>query len=230
MFIALIVAAGTGERMNTIIPKQFLPVLGKPLLAHTIDVFEKSPLIDEIIVVINKNHEKQFRDQVLTNIHAKKAFRFVFGGNTRQDSVYAGLELIFNRPNDYVLIHDGVRPLVSDEILKRSVEDVVKYGAVCCAIPSVDTLKVSKNNNCIESTLDRSMVWRAQTPQSFKISIIWEAIQKAKADGFCATDDSAMVERLGIPVYLVIGSEENYKITTPQDFIRAEENLRWIKS
>ncbi len=158
--------------------------LGKPLLAHTIDVFEKSPLIDEIIVVINKNHEKQFRDQVLTNIHAKKALRFVFGGNTRQDSVYAGLELIFNRPNDYVLIHDGVRPLVSDEILKRSVEDVVKYGAVCCAIPSVDTLKVSKNNNCIESTLDRSMVWRAQTPQSFKISIIWEAIQKPKLTVF----------------------------------------------
>jgi 2-C-methyl-D-erythritol 4-phosphate cytidylyltransferase len=230
LFIALIVAAGTGERMNSIIPKQFLPVLGKPVLAYTIDAFEKSPLIDEIIVVINENHEKQFQEQILNHIQTKKVLHYVFGGGTRQDSVYAGLELIFNRPDDYVLIHDGVRPLVSEDILMRSVEGVMKYGAVCCAIPSVDTLKISKNNNYIDSTLDRSVVWRAQTPQSFKISIIWEAIQKAKVDGFYATDDSAMVERIGIPVYLVLGSEENYKITTPQDFMRAEENLRWIKS
>lgn len=217
MFIALIVAAGTGERMNSVIPKQFLPVLGKPLLAYTIDVFEKSPLIDEIIIVINKNHEKQFQEQILTHIHTHKDLRYVFGGDTRQDSVYAGLELIYNRPHDHVLIHDGVRPLVSEEILKRSVEGVIKYGAVCCAIPSVDTLKLCKSNGSIESTLDRSIVWRAQTPQSFKISIIWEAIQKAKAENFHATDDSAMVERLGIPVYLVLGSEDNYKITRSEE-------------
>jgi len=224
------VAAGTGERMNSIIPKQFLPVLGKPVLAHTIDTFEKSPFIDEIIVVINKNHEKPFQEQILSKVQNNKVLRYVFGGNTRQDSVYAGLELIFDRSNDYVLIHDGVRPLVGEDILKRSVEGVVKYGAVCCAIPSVDTLKICKNNSYIESTLERSIVWRAQTPQSFKISIIWEAIQKAKADGFFATDDSALVERLGIPVYLVMGSEDNFKITTPQDFIQAEEKLRWKKA
>ncbi len=213
--------------MNSIVPKQYLPVLGKPVLAHTIDAFERSSYIDEIIVVINRFHEKEFREQILSRDRYTKLKKYVFGGDSRQDSVYAGLEMLHDRPDDYVLIHDGVRPLVEEDILKRTIEGVVEHEAVCCAIPSTDTLKISNNFQVIDSTLDRSLIWRAQTPQSFKVSIIWNAIQQARADGFQATDDSSLVERMGIPVYLILGSEDNFKITTPQDFIRAEEKLRW---
>jgi len=216
--------------MNSIVPKQYLPVLGKPVLAHTIDAFERSSYIDEIIVVINRFHEKEFREQILFRNRYTKLKKYVFGGDSRQDSVYAGLEMLHDRLDDYVLIHDGVRPLVEEDILKRTIEGVVEHGAVCCAIPSTDTLKISSNFQVIDSTLDRSLIWRAQTPQSFKVSVIWNAIQRARADGFQATDDSTLVERMGIPVYLILGSEDNFKITTPQDFIRAEEKLRWKTS
>ncbi|MCX6091164.1 MAG: 2-C-methyl-D-erythritol 4-phosphate cytidylyltransferase [Candidatus Atribacteria bacterium] len=230
MFYALIVAAGMGERMNSVVPKQYLPVSGKPVLAHTIDVFEKSPLIDEIVMVINAHHESVFREQIQGRYRYTKVKQVIFGGQTRQDSVYEGLRLLRDRPEDYVLIHDGVRPLIDEQVLRRCVKKLVEQGAVCCAVPSSDTLKVMDDGMTIHSTLDRSQVWRAQTPQSFRISVIWEAYQRARAEGFQGTDDSCLVERMGLPVFIVLGSEDNFKITTPQDFLRAEERLRWKTS
>ncbi|HOA98677.1 MAG TPA: 2-C-methyl-D-erythritol 4-phosphate cytidylyltransferase [Candidatus Atribacteria bacterium] len=229
MFFAIIVAAGKGERVNSVVPKQYLPLLGKPVLAHTLDVFERSPWIGEIIVVINSLHEEMFKKEVWEKYGYRKIKKCVSGGETRQDSVYCGVRELKDRGADFVLIHDGVRPLVDDKILARCVEAVVKFEAACCALPCADTIKLSLDGEIIDETLNRQKIWRAQTPQAFRISLIWEALEKAKEEGFQGTDDSALVERMGKPVRLVLGSEDNLKITTPQDLILAEELLRWRK-
>jgi 2-C-methyl-D-erythritol 4-phosphate cytidylyltransferase len=229
LFFAIIVAAGRGERVNSILPKQYLPILGKPVLAHTLDVFERSPWIEEIIVVINALHREIFEKEVWHKYGYRKVKQCVPGGETRQDSVYWGVRELKNRGSDFVFIHDGVRPLVDEKILERCVEGVVKFDAVCCALPCVDTVKFSLDGEIISETLNRQNIWRAQTPQVFRISLIWEALERAKEDGFQGTDDSSLVERLGQPVHLVLGSEDNLKITTPQDLILAEELLRWRK-
>lgn len=229
MFFAIIVAAGRGERVNSVTPKQYLPLLGKPILAHTLDIFEKSPWMGEIIVVINPLHEEIFKKEVWERYGYRKVKKYISGGETRQESVYGGVREVKNRGDDFVLIHDGVRPLVDEKILERCVEGVIKFEAVCCAMPCVDTIKCSLNGEVIDETLDRQKIWRAQTPQAFRISLIWEALERAKEEGFQGTDDSSLVERMGKPVRLVLGSEDNLKITTPQDLILAEELLRWRK-
>jgi len=229
LFFAVIVAAGRGKRMNIDIPKQYLPLLDKPVLVHTIEAFERSSLIREIVVVIHPDHERIFVKNVLERFCFRKLRGYVFGGSTRQESVYRGLETLKDRKDDFVFIHDGVRPFVGESIIKRCADKVQETEAVCCAIPCVDTMKFSKDGTTIERTLDRSKIWRAQTPQVFRISLILEAMEKAFQDGFWGTDDSALVERLGKKVALVLGSENNIKITTPFDFIRAEEILRWEK-
>jgi len=229
LFFAIIVAAGRGERVDSVTPKQYLPLLGKPILAHTLDVFEKSPWIGEIIVVINPLHEEIFKKEVWERYGYRKVKKYISGGETRQESVYGGVREVKNRGDDFVLIHDGVRPLVDEKILERCVEGVIKFEAVCCAMPCVDTIKCSLNGEVIDETLDRQKIWRAQTPQAFRISLIWEALERAKEEGFQGTDDSSLVERMGKPVRLVLGSEDNLKITTPQDLILAEELLRWRK-
>lgn len=229
MFFAVIVAAGKGERMNVAVPKQYLPLFDKPIIAHTIEAFERSPLIQEIVVVIHPDHEDIFVKRVLKQFCFKKFRKYVFGGDTRQESVYRGLEVLRERKKDFVFIHDGVRPFVTESIIERCAERVQETEAVCCAIPCVDTVKFSEDGNTIEKTLDRKKIWRAQTPQVFRVSLILEAMEKAFQDGFYGTDDSSLVERLGKKVALVLGAENNIKITTPFDFIRAEEILRWEK-
>jgi len=229
LFFAVIVAAGMGKRMNVAVPKQYLPLLDKPVLAYTIEAFEQSPLIQEIVVVIHPNHEDIFVRDVLKRFHFEKFRKYVFGGSTRQESVYRGLEVLKDRKSDFVFIHDGVRPFVTESIIKRCADKVRETEAVCCAIPCVDTVKFSEDGTAIDRTLDRKKIWRAQTPQVFRISLILEALEKAFQDNFWGTDDSVLVERLGKKVALVLGSENNIKITTPFDFIRAEEILRWEK-
>ncbi|MDK2896898.1 MAG: 2-C-methyl-D-erythritol 4-phosphate cytidylyltransferase [Candidatus Atribacteria bacterium] len=228
MISAIIVAAGVGERVNSVVPKQYLPLMGKPVLAHTLDAFENCPAISEIVVVISPFHREIFLQEVMGRFSYKRVREFVFGGSTRQESVYQGLKVIKERgESQFVLIHDGVRPLISQNLLKRCIEGVREHQAVCSAVPCVDTLKFTRDGKTIEQTLDRTKIWRAQTPQAFEISLIWEAFQRAEEDGFAGTDDASLVERLGKPVYFVTGSEENLKITTPEDFLRAEEWLRW---
>jgi 2-C-methyl-D-erythritol 4-phosphate cytidylyltransferase len=226
-FFAVVVAAGIGERMNATLPKQYLPLLGKPVLAHTLEAFERFEPVTEVTVVIHPLHEKIFEQEVLERYRFRKVRRYVFGGATRQDSVYEGVKVYRDHPEDFVLIHDGVRPLVGEEVLWRCVEGLRKHEAVCVAIPSVDTLKLSLDGQTVQKTLDRRTVWRAQTPQAFRVGLILQAFEQARREGFQGTDDASLVERLGIPVHLVLGSEENLKITTPQDFLLAEEMLRF---
>lgn len=228
-FFVIVVAAGTGERMNLTIPKQYVKILGKPVLAHTLEVFESCPEIEEVIPVIHVLHEELFVQQVWRKYPYKKVRRYVFGGMRRQDSVYRGISELREFPEDFVLVHDGVRPLLDPLTLRRCVESLKKYEAICCAVPCVDTLKLTEDGVMIRETLDRKKIWRAQTPQGFRIGLLWEALQQAEKDGFWGTDDASLVERLGQSVHLVVGSEENLKITTPQDLVFAEEWLRWRK-
>lgn len=223
--VALIAAAGKGKRMNTRISKPFIPIFGKPILAYTIEKFEKCKLIDKIYLTVNSEEKELCSRNVIIKYNFSKVQELVDGGETRQDSVYNGLKAL-DKDTDIVVIHDGARPLIEETLIRDSIEKAQKYGAAIAAIPIKDTVKKSENNFFINKTLNREEIWRAQTPQTFKYDLILPAYHKAYKDKYLATDDAAILERYGHKVKLIIGSEENIKITTPFDIIVAENFLK----
>ncbi|NLY18246.1 MAG: 2-C-methyl-D-erythritol 4-phosphate cytidylyltransferase [Clostridiaceae bacterium] len=218
---AIIVAAGTGSRMKTSTNKQYLPLSGKPVLAHTLEVFEKSGFISEIIVVINKEEHKQFDECILTPYRFQKIKSVVDGGADRQESVYNGLKKVSSNA-ELVCVHDGARPFVTVDIIKESVSAAGISGAACAGVPVKDTIKQADKRGVVEKTLARRLLWAVQTPQAFKKEILINAHEKALSDGFRGTDDCVLVERLGHTVQMVMGSYSNIKITTPEDLVFAE--------
>lgn len=223
--VALIAAAGKGKRMNTRTSKPFIPIFGKPILAYTIEKFEKCKLIDKIYLTVNSEEKELCSRNVIIKYNFSKVQELVDGGETRQDSVYNGLKAL-DKDTDIVVIHDGARPLIEETLIRDSIEKAQKYGAAIAAIPIKDTVKKSENNFFINKTLNREEIWRAQTPQTFKYDLILPAYHKAYKDKYLATDDAAILERYGHKVKLIIGSEENIKITTPFDIIVAENFLK----
>lgn len=223
--VALIAAAGKGKRMNTRISKPFIPIFGKPILAYTIEKFEKCKLIDKIYLTVNSEEKELCSRNVIIKYNFSKVQELVDGGETRQDSVYNGLKAL-DKDTDIVVIHDGARPLIEETLIRDSIEKAQKYGAAIAAIPIKDTVKKSENNFFINKTLNREEIWRAQTPQTFKYDLILPAYHRAYKDKYLATDDAAILERYGHKVKLIIGSEENIKITTPFDIIVAENFLK----
>lgn len=218
---AIIVAAGTGSRMKASINKQYLLLSGKPVLAQTLDVFEKSELISEIIVVINKDEHKQFEDFILTPFKFSKIKSIIDGGADRQESVFNGLAMVSPEAK-IVCVHDGARPFVTLDIIKESVIAAGKTGAACVGVPCKDTIKQANKSGIVEKTLDRTTLWAVQTPQVFKTEILIKAHEKAISDGFRGTDDCVLVERLDQTVQMIMGSYSNIKITTPEDLAFAE--------
>jgi 2-C-methyl-D-erythritol 4-phosphate cytidylyltransferase len=223
--VALIAAAGKGRRMNSRISKPFIPISGKPILAYTIDKFEKCKSIDKIYLIVSPEEKEICHKNILLRYNFSKVQELIDGGDTRQDSIYNGLKEL-DKDTDIVVIHDGARPLIEETIIQDSIEKAQKYGAAITAIPIKDTVKKSKNNFYINKTLNREEIWRAQTPQTFKYDIILTAYHQAYKDKYLATDDAAIVERYGHKVKLIIGPEENIKITTPFDLIMAEVFLK----
>ncbi|MGC8777707.1 MAG: IspD/TarI family cytidylyltransferase, partial [Candidatus Caldatribacteriaceae bacterium] len=148
-FFVVVVAAGVGERMNRATPKQYLPILGKPVLAHTLEIFEHCAEIEEVVPVINALHEDLFIKQIWKKYPYRKVKRYVFGGIRRQDSVYQGLLAFKEYSDDFVLIHDGVRPLLDQVTLRSCLESLREHDAVCCAVPCVDTLKLTEDGKVI---------------------------------------------------------------------------------
>lgn len=221
---AIIVAAGKGSRMNTSINKQYLLINDKPVLAHTIEAFEKSGCISEIIVVINKNDKDFFIDSIMKPYSYKKITAVAEGGEDRQASVFNGLCHV-SPESDIVVVHDGARPLVTTDIILRSVDAAIKYGAACVGVPVKDTIKKVDKDLYVEYTPERSMLWTIQTPQTFRKNILVEAHKNASTDGFRGTDDSVLAERLGYRVRMVTGSYYNIKITTVEDLAFAETIL-----
>ena len=224
---AVIPAAGQGSRMKAGINKQYLMLRGKPILAHTLDIFENSPLIHEIILVINQNEFDICRKQVLSTRRYKKV-KIVPGGATRQESVYAGLKQV-DPACSIVLIHDGARPLLSKHVLARCIEETRQHHATICAVPAKNTIKVVDAAGVVVSTPDRSTLYEVNTPQGFDYPLILAAHEQALAEGFTGTDDASLVEYYGHPVKVVPDGYNNIKITTPEDLIIAESIIAFSR-
>lgn len=226
----IIVAAGKSRRMNSTVSKQFIFIGGKPILAYTIDAFEKSSLIDKIVLVINEAEIEKCKKIIVNKYNYKKLMKIVPGGKERQNSVFNGLKVLPSETN-LVAIHDGARFLITPDIIDRAVRDAYDSNGVIVAMPIQDTIKETNSNKIISKTFNRDRLWAAQTPQVFPYSIIMKAHEKAREDNFLGTDDASLVERLGYEVDIVRGSVENIKITTNFDLILAEIilNKRKIK-
>ena len=221
MNISIILASGSGERFAGDIPKQFIKLAGLPVIVHTLKEFQKNSLIDKIIVVTNK----EYIDDVwgyIRRYNLSKVEKVLIGGKTRQESSFVGLNSCNDK--DYVIIHDAVRPFVTQKIINDVVNAAIKYNAVDTAIPSADTIIKIDDNNFIKEIPNRSFLRRGQTPQGFKFNLIKEAHLKAIKDGITnSTDDCSLVLRMGIPVYVVDGDEQNIKITYPIDLHIADK-------
>lgn len=214
---AVIVAAGKGRRMGTEISKQFLPLCGKEILAHTVEKFEKAACIRDIILVTGGDALQDVR-QMAQEYGWKKIISVTEGGKERQDSVFLGLQQV-PQDTEIVLIHDGVRPFVTEEILERSIAAAKETGGCVAGVPAKDTIKVCDAEGFAIATPDRSTLRQIQTPQTFRRKEILAAYEKAKADGFLGTDDASVAEHSGFPVRVIMGSYSNIKITTKEDLL-----------
>jgi len=224
---AVIVAAGKGERFGENIKKQFYPLKGKPIIVWTLNTFDKIDRIGELIIVVEKEDKEFFLKEILSKYQFSKNIRLAEGGNMRQDSVFNGVMSISKDVN-IIVIHDGVRPFVSHEIIDNVIDGTIREGAAIAAIKENDTT-VSSIGGYIESFFDRDSIYRVQTPQAFKRELIIKGLNKAYKNGFCGTDDSSLITRMGKKVMMVEGSSENIKITSRDDLYIAEkilENLR----
>lgn len=220
--IAIIPAAGFGVRMKAGIPKQFLKLDGKPMLAITLEKFNNCPLVHGIILVVPASDIDFCTREIVKEYSLGKVLKVTAGGERRQDSVRAGIEAVEGY-YDCVVIHDGARPFVTPETIKRSIESMRNQRAVITAVPAKDTVKNVNEEGYVSHTLDRKSLWLVQTPQVFRYDDIRDAHKKAEAEGWDeVTDDAMLMERLGIPVKVVMGSEENIKVTTPHDLEYAE--------
>jgi 2-C-methyl-D-erythritol 4-phosphate cytidylyltransferase len=217
---AIIAAGGRGVRMSASINKQFLEIKKKPIISYTIEKFNQSSLIDNIIIVVPEEWIDFVSGSIVKKYNFLKVKKIIKGGPARQKSIFAGLKELDDIVT-HVVIHDAVRPLISNQILENAVNKGKETGAAIVAVRAQDTVK-RINENKIESTLNRNMIWLAQTPQVFQKEIIIKAYQKAEADQHVATDDSALVERMGFTVHVVEGSYSNIKITNPADLRLAE--------
>lgn len=226
---AIVLAGGTGKRMNSSIPKQYMSLKGKPVLFYSLAAFEKSS-IDEIVLVCGESDISICKNQIVEAYGFHKVKKIVIGGKERYDSVVNGLHAMEQpEQDDVVLIHDGARPCLTQGVIERCLEDVSKFHACVAAVPVKDTIKVANQEGFAIHTPDRNTLWQIQTPQVFDAKLIINAYHSMMAD--CnrgsITDDAMVVEKYtDIPVKLTMGGYNNIKITTPEDINLAEELLQ----
>lgn len=226
---AIVLAAGRGRRMGTKTAKQYLELQGKPVLAYALEVFEQSSVIDDILLITSEDHIDYCKKEICEKYGIKKVSAVAPGGKERYESVWKALCILKERgQSGYVMIHDGARPFLTEDILERVYRQVQTYKACVVGMPVKDTIKLIDKAGQITESPDRSFVWQAQTPQAFAIPLIIEAFEKQmKEDCSHITDDAMVVERqMGVPVYMVEGSYRNIKITTPEDLMIAQALLR----
>ena len=219
--IAIIPAGGSGKRMRERISKQYLLLHGVPVLIHTLRVFQNSPMVHDIFLVVPPDDVEFARREIVYPYGLSKICQVLPGGRERQDSVKNGLDAVGDE-HDIVVIHDGVRPFINQELLHLAIVEAHREGAVTLGIPVKDTVKTVDDDGWITGTLRRDGVWLTQTPQAFKREIIKKAHKAAHDDLYYGTDDASLVERLGIHVKMIAGSYENVKITTKDDLLLAE--------
>ena len=227
---AIVLAAGKGKRMNTEVRKQYLMLAGKPILYYSLNVFQRSDIIDEIVLVVGDGEIDYCREQFVEKYGFTKVSKIVTGGAERYHSVWNALKE--TREKGYVCIHDGARPFLDETILKTTYAEVINCRACVVGMPVKDTIKLADENGFVADTPPRSRLWMVQTPQVFETALVREAYAKLmQAEDRTVTDDAMVVESmLGFPVKLVEGSYENVKITTPEDLKIGEvlcRNERW---
>ncbi len=219
----IIVAGGNSTRMGGT-PKQFILINNKEVIKHTLEKFQNAKLIDEIIVVCREEDEKKIKE-IANKSNITKAKAYVYGGKERQDSVMKGVKAISEDVN-YIAIHDGARPLITSSLIDEVVKEAYEKKACALGVPVKDTIKIVNKDLVIEKTLNRNSLIAMQTPQVFCKNLYLKAVSKIKDDGNEYTDDCAIVENYGANVYIVKGSYENIKITTPEDVIVAESIIK----
>ncbi len=220
---AIVLAAGSGKRMKSTTKKQYLLLNNKPVLYYALKTFEDSQYVDEIILVTAEEDIAYCRKEYKEKYHLTKLARIVAGGKERQDSVYAGLQSCTKA--DIIMIHDGARPFVSEEMIRKLYDTVIEKGACIAAVPSKDTVKIVDEEGAVVQTPDRRNVWNIQTPQAFSYSLISQAFSLLqKQPELQVTDDAMLIEMLTEhKVYVVESDYTNLKITTPEDLLLAEE-------
>jgi len=224
----IIPAAGLGTRMAGPQPKQFLALHGVPILIHSLRAFAAVPRVSAIYLAVRKAEMERVEAQVGEYGFAGR-FRMVAGGDKRQESVANALSVLPAESNDIVLVHDAVRPLIDAATIERTIDAVAQFGAAIVGVPAVDTIKQverTAHGALITATIPREFVVQAQTPQGFRYSLLQRAFAEATSDGFVGTDEASLLERAGIPVAVVHGSQVNLKITQQGDLELAEFYLR----
>lgn len=224
-------AAGLGTRMAGPQPKQFMELDGLPILIHSLRAFAAVERVTGIYVAVRENEMERVLAQVEEHGFAGRV-HVVEGGDSRQESVVNALSAIAAAPEDIILVHDAVRPLIDSATITRTIEAVEQHGAAIVGLPAVDTIKQverTAHGALITSTIPREFVVLAQTPQGFRFELLERALREAQSDGFVGTDEASVVERAGLPVAVVPGSQVNLKITQPGDLELAEFYLKQRK-
>jgi len=212
---AIIPASGIGTRLKSRIQKPYIDLCGKPILARTLIALLRNKNITEVLVSVNKEKLDKARKEIIKKYGIKKT-KLVIGGRERSDSVYNALKAV-SKDADYILIHDGIRPFVTDELIGRLLKNAARFKAAVAAVPVKPTLKFAGKNGFIKRTPLREYFWEAQTPQVFKRDLIEKAYNIARKNKIKSTDDSSLVERIGIRPKIVMGAYSNIKITTKED-------------
>lgn len=219
---AIVPAAGSGTRMKAALPKPLLKIDGKPIIVHTLEALAKNRDIKRILVAVNKDNLNRFK-KVLGRYKIGKSLVFVAGGLTRGDSVENCLKQVSGE-TDFVLIHDAVRPFISQALISRLIRDVKESRAIICGVPVKATIKKVTRQLIVAQTLDRENIWEIQTPQVFDKALLTEAYKRyGNSSG---TDDASLVEKMGQKVKVIEGSYFNIKITTPEDLVLARAILK----
>ena len=227
MNTAIVLAAGKGSRMKAGINKQFLELEDKPVIAHTLEVFNRCDEIQEIIVVTAPEALDYFQENIIEKYKFNKIKKLVAGGAERQESAYLGIKAA-SEHSEILLIHDGARPFVSQQTILDCIREARLHGAVSAGMPSKDTIKLLDQGGFVEVTPPRNRVWLTQTPQAFQRDLLLKAHEAVLTRGSAATDDAMLAELLGYKVKMVEASYENIKITTPEDLIIAKQLINII--
>lgn len=223
--VAIIPAGGAGRRINTGTAKQYLLLDELPVLVHCLKVFEQTAVIDEIILAVPASDIKFVREELIEKNDLQKVAKIIAGGAERQDSVQNALVALTDEC-DIILVHDGVRPFVTRDMINRVAEAAREFQAAAVGVQAKDTIKEAQTDDFVVKTLPRQNLWLVQTPQAFQSAVLRKAYEAAYRNNFCGTDDASLVERIGVRVKMIAGSYENIKITTPEDLIIAEALLK----
>lgn len=229
--IAIIPSGGEGKRFGGGIPKQYLKVNGREILAYTLDVFNSSSLIDEIVIAANETYFPLIED-IIADCKIIKEVKIVKGGKERQDSVFNALSSLSCNPEDLIVVHDAVRPLIPLSLLEEAINSAKVFDNIVVGIRAKDTLISfdTAENLYVDNYVNREKVFYAQTPQIFPFSLLFESMKSAQIEGFLGTDESMLVKRAGAKVKIVEGSPFNFKITTEEDLAIFDSIVRFSKS